>query len=54
MKFPNDSLENLLDFGVVRVGDFADRTFTLKNIGLYKLKISFQQKKKLSKEAFKI
>jgi hypothetical protein len=46
MKFPNDNTENLLNFDAVRVGDFVDRTFTVKNIGLYNVKVSFSMKKK--------
>jgi hypothetical protein len=44
----------MLDSGAVRVGDFVDRTFTIKNIGLYPVKLSFATKKKLYKDCFKI
>jgi hypothetical protein len=54
LKFPNDNTENLLNFEAVRVGDFVDRTFTVKNIGLYNVKLSFVMKKKLYKDSFKI
>jgi hypothetical protein len=54
LKFPNDNTENLLNFEAVRVGDFVDRTFTVKNIGLYIVKLSFVMKKKLYKDSFKI
>lgn len=54
LKFPNDNSENLLDFDAIRVGDFKDQTFTVKNIGLYKIKVSFVLKKKLIKECFRI
>lgn len=54
MKFPGDNTENLLDFGNIRVGDFKDQTFTVKNIGLYNVKFSFVMKKKLFKECFRI
>lgn len=54
LKFPADSTENMLDFGSLRVGDFVDKNFTVKNIGLYKVKLSFVMKKKLYKESFRI
>jgi hydrocephalus-inducing protein len=54
LKFPSDNTENLLDFGAIRVWDYKDQTFTIKNIGLYNVKISFTLKKKLYKECFKI
>jgi hydrocephalus-inducing protein len=44
----------MLDFGSLKVGDFVDKNFNVKNIGLYKVKISFVIKKKLYKESFKI
>lgn len=44
----------MLNFEAVRVGDFVDRTFTAKNIGLYNVKLSFVMKKKLYKDCFKI
>jgi hydrocephalus-inducing protein len=49
LKFPPESSENMLDFGSLRVGDFVDKTFNVKNVGLYKVKISFMMKKKLYK-----
>ena len=54
LKFPNENTENMLNFDAVRVGDFVDRTFTVKNIGLYNVKLSFVMKKKLYKDSFKI
>jgi hypothetical protein len=54
MKFPNDNTENLLNFDAVRVGDFVDRNFTIKNSGLYNVKLSFIMKKKLYKDCFRI
>jgi hypothetical protein len=39
----------MLDFGSLRVGDFIDKNFNVKNIGLYKVKLSFTIKKKLYK-----
>lgn len=54
LKFPNDNTENLLDFDAIRVGDFKDQNFTVKNIGLYNVKVSFAMKKKLYKDSFKI
>ena len=54
MKVPNDNTENLLNYEAVRVGDFVDRSFTVKNIGLYNVKLSFLMKKKLYKDSFKI
>ncbi len=44
----------MLDFGSIRVGDYADKTFIVKNTGLYKVKFSFVLKKKLFKEMFKV
>lgn len=44
----------MLNFDAVRVGDFVDRTFTVKNIGLYNVKLTFVMKKKLYKDSFKI
>jgi hydrocephalus-inducing protein len=44
----------LLDFGAIRVGDYKDQVFTVKNIGLYVVKISFTIKKKLYKDCFRI
>jgi len=44
----------MLDFGSLKVGDFVDKTFNVKNIGLYKVKLSFAMKKKLYKESLKI
>ena len=44
----------MLNFDAVRVGDFVDRSFTVKNIGLYPVKLSFVMKKKLYKDSFKI
>lgn len=49
LKFPSDKSENLLDFEAIRVGDFKDQNFTVKNIGLYNVKISFNMKKKVYK-----
>ncbi len=54
LKFPDNNPENLLDFGSVRVGDFADRTFIVKNTGLYKVKFSFVLKKRSTKEMFRV
>jgi hydrocephalus-inducing protein len=54
LKFPHENSENLLDFGAIRVGDYKDQTFTVKNIGLYVVKISFNIKKKLYKDCFRI
>ena len=54
LKFPNDNTENLLDFEAIRVGDFKDQTFTVKNIGLYNVKISYVMKRKLYKDCFRI
>lgn len=54
LKFPNENTENMLNFEAVRVGDFVDRTFTVKNIGLYNVKLSFVMKKKSTKDSFKI
>ena len=54
LKFPNENTENMLNFDAVRVGDFVDKTFTVKNIGLYNVKLSFVMKKKLYKDSFKI
>ena len=44
----------MLNFGDLRVGDYNDQNFTVKNIGLYKVKFSFVMTKKLFKECFKI
>lgn len=44
----------MLNFDAVRVGDFVDRSFTVKNIGLYNIRLSFVMKKKLYKDSFKI
>jgi len=44
----------MLSFGAVRVGDIKDAYFTVKNIGLYLVKLSFAMKKKLFKDNFKI
>ena len=54
LKFPNENTENMLIFDAVRVGDFVDLNFTVKNIGLYKISLSFVMKKKLYKDSFKI
>lgn len=54
LKFPHENSENLLDFGAIRVGDYKDQTFAVKNIGLYVVKISFNIKKKLYKDCFRI
>jgi hypothetical protein len=54
LKFPNDNSENLLNFEALRAGDFKDQNFTVKNIGLYNVKISFSMKKKQYKESFRI
>lgn len=54
LKFPNQNTENLLDFGAIRVGDYKDQNFIVKNIGLYVVKISFTIKKKLYKDCFRI
>ena len=54
LKFPDVNVENLLDFGSVRVGDFADRTFSVKNTGLYRVKFSFVMKKKATREMFRV
>lgn len=37
LKFPENNDDNMLDFGAVRVGDFKDQTFSVKNVGLYKV-----------------
>ena len=54
LKFPENNTENLLDFGSVRVGDHADRKFTVTNTGLYRVKFSFSMKKRVTKEMFVI
>ena len=54
LKFPDNNSDNLLDFGAVKVGDYKDQTFIVKNTGLYKVKFSFMMKKKLFKEIFKV
>lgn len=54
LKFPDNNSENLLDFGSVRVGDYMDKTFTVKNTGLYRVKFSFVLRKKLFKEMFRV
>ncbi len=54
LKFPPESTENMLDFGSLRVGDFMDKSFNVKNTGLYKVKLTFVTKKKLYKESFRI
>lgn len=54
LKFPDNNTENMLDFGNIRVGDFKDQTFTVKNVGLYTVKFSFVMKKKLFKECFRV
>lgn len=54
LKFPNEKTENLLDFEAIRVGDYKDQNFTVKNIGLYNVKISFNMKRKLYKDSFRI
>ena len=51
-KFPKE--EFLLDFGSVRVHEVKEALFTIKNIGLYKVKYSFNMKKKQFRECFKI
>lgn len=38
----------------MRVGDYKDQTFTVKNIGLYNVKFCFVMKKKTFKDAFRI
>ena len=57
-KFPDNNSENLLDFQAVKVGTFKDQVFTIKNIGLYKVKFNFNFRKKSNlknfKEMFKI
>lgn len=53
-KFPNNNDDFLLDFGSVRVYEVKEQTFTIKNIGLYKIKYGFNLKKKQYKECFKI
>lgn len=53
-KFPDNNQESMLDFGAVRVGDIKDQTFSVKNVGLYKVQISFAMKKKLFKDNFTI
>lgn len=54
LKFPDGNQDNMLTFGAVRVGDVKDQVFTVKNIGLYQVKLSFVMKKKLFKDSFKI
>jgi hydrocephalus-inducing protein len=54
LKFPEANTDNLLDFGSVRVGDFADRTFSVKNTGLYRVKFSFVLKKRTTREMFRV
>ena len=49
LKFPNENTENLLNFEALRAGDYKDQTFTVKNIGLYNVKISFTMKRKVYK-----
>lgn len=44
----------MLDFGSMRVGDYKDQTFIVKNIGLYNVKFCFVMKKKTFKDAFRI
>ena len=51
-KFPNE--EFLLDFGSVRVYEVKEAMFTVKNTGLYKVKYSFNMKKKQFRDCFKI
>lgn len=52
IKYPPD--QDSLDFGSVKVGDYKDANFNVKNNGLYKVKFSFVLKKKLFKEMFKV
>ena len=54
LKFSDNNTENLLDFGSMRVGDFKDQSFIVKNVGLYNVKFCFVIKKKLFKESFRI
>lgn len=53
-RFPNNNEEFLLDFGSLRVYEVKEQTFTIKNTGLYKIKYTFNMKKKLFRECFKI
>jgi len=54
LKFPENNVDNMLNFGAVKVGEFKDQTFSAKNTGLYRISLSFQVKKKLFKENFRI
>ena len=54
LRFPENNQENLLDFGSIRVGDYKDQTFSVKNTGLYRVKFSFVLRKKLFREMFRV
>ena len=46
--------ENILNFGDLEVGRRVQKTFTIKNEGLYDVKFNFTMSKKLFKDNFKI
>jgi hydrocephalus-inducing protein len=48
------STEHVLDFGNIRVGDFKDQVFSIKNSGLYPVKFNFNMKKKVYRDCFRI
>lgn len=55
IKFPDNNNNNMLPFGFVKVGEIKDQYFTVKNIGLYLVQLSFVFKKKsVNKDCFTI
>lgn len=52
--FDPNNVENMLNFGDVRVGDVKEQKFPIKNIGLYDIKCRFVMKKKLFRDNFTI
>jgi len=55
IKFPDNNNNNMLPFGFVKVGEIMDQYFTVKNIGLYLVQLSFVFKKKsVNKDCFTI
>ena len=55
IKFPDNNNNNMLPFGFVKVGEIKDQYFTVKNIGLYLVQLSFVFKKKsVTKDCFTI
>ena len=54
LKFPNNNEEFLLDFGSVRVYEVKETMFTIKNTGPYKIKYTFNMKKKQFRDCFKV